>query len=108
MLVGHRRHGSVHGKFLRHVGNRAVEALIPSQFLTRVGTHATHDGRHAALGANLGFVDRIAAANAREQVVVLLLIRIGVRASIFEFPRPPPLDGVFGTIAMAERASNVL
>src|SRR5512135_1066760 len=59
-----------------------VERLLPGDGLARVGRHPAHDGRQGALGDGLQLVERSAVANARDQVGVLLVVGVHVRAAV--------------------------
>ena len=59
-----------------------VHRHVPGDRLAGVGGHAAHDRQQRALGHVLAVVDRLAAADAGEQLVVLGLVDVVVRAVV--------------------------
>src|SRR5579875_1754863 len=53
-----------------------IQGHVPGDDLAGVGGHAPHDGHQRALGHPFAVVDRLAGADAGEQLVVLVLIHI--------------------------------
>jgi hypothetical protein len=53
-----------------------VEGLVPGQSLASIGRHPTHDRRQGALGDGLQLVERLARADAIDQVDVFLFVGV--------------------------------
>ena len=67
-------------ELLGHQVQLGLERLVPGHGLAGVGRHAAHDRRQGALGDGLQLVERLAFADARDQVDVLLDVRVDVLA----------------------------
>src|SRR6266700_2231022 len=59
-------------ELLRHQAHFALDRVAVADDLAAVGAHAAHDRGEDRIGDALGFVERLARANALEQIRVLL------------------------------------
>src|SRR5262249_26482563 len=53
-----------------------IQGHLPGDDLPGVGGHPAHDGQEAAVGHPFAVVDRLAGADAGEQLVVLVLVHV--------------------------------
>src|SRR5207248_213710 len=83
------------------------ERLAPLHFLAGIGGHAAEDRGHGALGAIDGFAVFLVLANGREEIVMLLLVRI-LRALGFVAPGFIGEDLVLAHVGAAFGALHVL
>src|SRR5206468_780995 len=75
------------------------------QLFAGVSGHAAEDGGHGAVRTILGFVVRLVAADGREEVVVLLLVRIlGALGFVPELVVAVDLEGVDVRLALGPLA----
>src|SRR5262249_14176274 len=86
-----------------------VQRPVPGDDLAGVARHAAHDGHERAPGHPLAVVDRLAGADAGEQLVVLRLVHVVVEAGRLPVaPRPGAPDRVPHHVAGAPGAPHVV
>ena len=89
-------------RFLGKVSSFEFERLLPGDGLAGVGRHPAHDRRQGALGDLLQLVERLAVADALEQVDVLLDVGVDPRSRTRTARRcPRPVEPVAAAVARA-------